>query len=326
MERNVPGLDRPPGGALSARTRVVCAGNAALDRTFAVFGAVHLGTSNPARVRYGFGGVARNVAENLARLGADVLLASQVGDDPAGRSLVADCSASGIDASGIAVSVSAPTAEYIAVIDAHGELVIGASETAAIEALTIETLAAAFRDDGLTAWTFAECNLPAPVLAALVKQRRAGGHRLAIDAVSIAKVCRLPRDLHGIDVLFLNLDEARAVLAAGPAPPDVLARALRVRGAGAVVLTNGARGAHVADAGGAVDVAAPKTVAVDVTGAGDALIAGTLFGLLDGESLADAVRTGTIVAALTVEAPTAVARTLSRSAVSAKRAQAAAPA
>jgi pseudouridine kinase len=32
------------------------------------------GTSNPARIRAGFGGVARNVAENLARLGQPVQL------------------------------------------------------------------------------------------------------------------------------------------------------------------------------------------------------------------------------------------------------------
>ena len=308
---------------MNARTRVVCAGNAALDRTFAVIGTVHLATSNPSHVRASFGGVARNVAENLARLGVDVLLATQVGDDAAGRSLVDDCIAAGIDASGVAVSAGTPTAEYIAVIDARSELVIGASETVSIDALTVATLASAFADDGRTAWTFADCNLPAPVLAALLAHRRAAAHRLAIDAVSIAKVQRLPRDIHGIDVLFLNADEARVVLGAGDdVTLEAMASALRERGAAAVVLTNGARGAHVADASGAAMVAAPSTVAVDVTGAGDALIAGTLYGLLEGEPLAAAVRTGTIVAALTVESPTTVSRTLSRASIDAKRAQA----
>ncbi len=65
---------------------------------------------------------------------------------------------------------------------------------------------------------------------------------LAIDAVSTAKALRLPRDLTGVDVLFANEDEARAMLGAdsGAGAPE-LARALHERGAAAVVLTRGAR-------------------------------------------------------------------------------------
>jgi pseudouridine kinase len=312
--------ERPP--APSGRDRVVCAGNAALDRTFAVHGPVHLATSNPSNVRSSFGGVARNVAENLARLGVDVTLATQVGDDLAGRSLLADCASAGVATRGIAMSSRYPTAEYVAIIDERRELVIGASETNVIDALTVETLAAAFRDDGRMAWTFADCNLPAAVLAAFLAQPRAAEHRLAIDAVSIAKVQRLPHDLHGIDVLFVNEDEARILLGAAAAR-DVLelAPAIVERGAGAVVLTRGAQGAIVFDGARTALVSAPVSRPVDVTGAGDALIAGTLFGLLHGEPLAAAVRTGTLVALLTIESPTTVSPTLDRAALDAQRAR-----
>jgi pseudouridine kinase len=67
----------------------------------------------------------------------------------------------------------------------------------------------------------------------------------------------------------------------------------------------------------------PRTTPVDVTGAGDALIAGTLFGLLAGERLADAVRTGTLVARLTIESAATVSRDLSATAVTTLRGQAA---
>jgi pseudouridine kinase len=67
----------------------------------------------------------------------------------------------------------------------------------------------------------------------------------------------------------------------------------------------------------------PAATPVDVTGAGDALIAGTLFGLLAGERLADAVRTGTLVARLTIESPATVSRGLTRAAIDASRAAAA---
>jgi pseudouridine kinase len=308
-------------GELSGRDRVVCAGNAALDRTFAVKGPVHLATSNPSQVRSSFGGVARNVAENLARLAVPVALATQIGSDAQGRALLDDCAALGIDVRGVAISPVHPTAEYVAIIDARSELVIGASETEAIDTLTYAMLAPALDADARSAWTFADCNLPAAVLAAVVAQPRAPGHRLAIDAVSIAKVQRLPRDLRGIDVLFVNADEARVLLGEGApecAPADI-AQALRERGAAAVVLTQGVAGAIVAQASGSVHVAVTPAECVDVTGAGDALIAGTLYGLLHDEALPLAVRTGTIVAGFTITSPTTVSRDLSRALVDAQR-------
>ena len=307
--------DAPP------RDRVVCAGNAALDRTFAVAGPVHLATSNPAHVRSSFGGVARNVAENLARLGVPVALATQIGSDAQGHALLDDCSALGMDVRGVAISGVHPTAEYVAIIDARSELVIGASETEAIDSLDFAMLAPALDAERRSAWTFADCNLPAPVLAAVVAQTRAPGHRLAIDAVSIAKVQRLPADLHGVDLLFVNADEGRVLLGDGVpdrAPAEV-AQALRARGAAAVVLTQGVAGAIVAEACGSVHVAVTPADCVDVTGAGDALIAGTLYGLLRGEPLTLAVRTGTIVAGLTITSPTTVSRALTPALVDAHR-------
>jgi len=300
--------------------RVVCVGNAALDRTFAVSGHVRLGTSNPADVRVSFGGVARNVAENLARLGVAVALVTQVGDDAGGRALRDDCAARGIDVRGVVLSAAHRTSEYAAIIDGRGELVIGASDTAAIDASTLATLGAAFDDDARTAWTFADCTLPAPLIAALLARRQAGGPPLAVDAVSTAKAQRLPRELHGLDLLFINEEEARAVLGAGTAR-DVagVGLALRERGVNAVVLTQGARGVVVVDGDGVVEIAVPRANPVDVTGAGDALVAGTLYGLLCGEALPAAVRTGTFAARLAIDSPATVSRAMSPAAVEALR-------
>jgi pseudouridine kinase len=301
---------------VTARDRVVCVGNAALDRTYALKGPAQLATSNPAILRPSFGGVARNVAENLARLGVPVALVTQVGDDAGGRALRADCAQNGVDVSGVIVTSAYPTAEYVAIVDPAGELVIGASATAAIDALSIALLGAAFDEDARTAWTFADCTLPAPVLAALLEDRRAGGPPLAVDVVSIARAERLPNDLRGLDLLFLNEDEARALLGPGAADDAAeLAQAVRRRGATAVVLTRGARGTIVAEGNATTRIAVVPATPVDVTGAGDALIAGTLFGLLRCEELPAAVRMGAQVAKLTIESPATVSRSLNRAAL-----------
>jgi len=123
--------------------------------------------------------------------------------------------------------------------------------------------------------------------------------------VSMAKVVRLPADLAGISVLFCNVFEARAWLARTGAYPqgDGLEVAARLRAAGAdsVVVTGGAGSVAVADADGLHDVPTTPATPVDETGAGDALVAGTLAATLAGRPLAEAVAAGTVVAALTVE-------------------------
>ena len=148
-------------------------------------------------------------------------------------------------------------------------------------------------------WLFADCNLPSDTLHALLDLSRSHSRLLAVDAVSVSKADRLPHDLHGIEVLFLNRDEARALTGESLAPSDA-ASALIERGANRVVLTCGAEGLIVAEASGTMPLPSDRAQIVDATGAGDALIAATLAGLAGGLLLADAARSGMIAARLTL--------------------------
>jgi pseudouridine kinase len=283
-------------------------GGAVVDRLVHLTGSPALGTSNPAVAVTGFGGVARNVAENLARLGVPVALISRVGDDPAGAALRAELAALGVDITAVAVTPEAATAEYVAVLGPDGELVIGAALTDILDRMSPADLDAGWPGSG---WAFLECNLPAPVLAHALDRAIAGGVSVAVDAVSAPKVTRLPEDLSGVGVLFCNRDEASAWLTAagsggGGLDDEALAARVHERGGCAVVLTRGAAGALVCDTGGLRPVAARPARLVDVTGAGDALVAGTLAGLLAGEALDGAVALGCAAAALAVESEQAV--------------------
>jgi sugar/nucleoside kinase (ribokinase family) len=84
---------------------IACIGGAHLDRHGVLHGPLVLGTSNPGAVHVAMGGVARNVAENLARLGERVTLVSRVGDDLAGRQVrehAAGCGWKGLSVEGLA--------------------------------------------------------------------------------------------------------------------------------------------------------------------------------------------------------------------------------
>jgi pseudouridine kinase len=178
---------------------------------------------------------------------------------------------------------------------------------AILETITVDDLQRAWSTLAGAAWVFADCNLPAPVLAWLRGRRVGARFRLAVDAVSARKVMRLEGDLSGIDVLFLNMQEAVALTGGdGSESPLALVATLQGRGAESVVLTVGSDGLLVADGHHRVSLPSIKANVVDVTGAGDALIAGTLSRLLDGDKLAEAARTGLLAAVLTIESEESV--------------------
>jgi len=285
--------------------QAVCVGGAVADRKYHLVAEPVGGTSNPARGTSAPGGVARNVAENLARLGVAVRLVSRVGDDDAGRALKRRLTAAGADVTHVTATRGFDTAEYVAVLDPAGDLVIGVAAMDVFAAISASDLERGLADGA--EWLFLDCNLPPALLEHGVALGRSGVG-VAVDAVSTVKVTRLPGDLSGIDLLFCNADEARAYLTqpSGTADDDEVAVRILEAGAGAVVLTRGAAGLVVADAAGVREHEAVPADVVDVTGAGDALVAGTLAALLDGHGLDDAAAAGARLAALTVACPETV--------------------
>jgi pseudouridine kinase len=153
-------------------------------------------------------------------------------------------------------------------------------------------------------------------------RRLSGGFRVALEPGSAVSAAELPASLAGVDVVFMNEAEAAAYLGVRSIAVPQAALALVERGAARAVVTRGERGCVVAD-GGIVEVAAVPATPVDVTGAGDAVIAGALSGLVRGASLVEAVRVGAVLAALTVETMGSVRADLSPELIEARRAPAA---
>jgi pseudouridine kinase len=284
---------------------MVCAGGAVVDLKVHLRAPSVLGSSNPGSASTSFGGVARNVAQGLAGLlaGTDVRvdLVSAVGDDAAGADLLAHLGRCGIGAGHVKVLAGEATAQYVAVLEPGGDLTIGAAAMSVLDRVDAAALDAAWPVRG---WLFCDGNLSAAVLRHILRRARESGTPVTFDAVSTAKVTRLPADLRGLGLLCCNLDEGRAWLThhgLDPIEDDVLlARRLRAAGADAVLLTRGEAGLIVVD-DLAEEVPAAPARPIDVTGAGDALIAGTLAALIGGATLSAAARAGADRAARTVE-------------------------
>ncbi len=290
--------------------RVVCVGGGVLDRKYRARGPIVPGSSNPVGGAQSYGGVARNVAENLGRLGAACAFVSALGDDETAKGLLGHLSAAGVDVSGVERIGGGRTAEYLALLSESGELEIALADMDIFEALSPALLERHLPKLQGAAWVFADCNLPAESLLYLLELRQRSSFKLALDPVSVAKSARLPASLEGLDLLFLNRDEAQTLT--GETLLERMLDELQARGAGQVVLSLGEAGLRVSSAEGVIQMPAPFTEVTDVTGAGDALIAGTLYRLLEGESVLEACRTGQRLAQLTLSTSHSVFPTLSR--------------
>jgi pseudouridine kinase len=267
--------------------RVTVFGAVAMDTRLQSRGPVVPATSNPVAAGERPGGVGHNLATTLAGLGVAVTLASRIGADATGDALVAGLTAAGIATDAVTRSTTRPTARYWAVIEPTGELALGLADMAVLDELEPEILAPAMAVPA-DAW-LVDCNLPAASIAHLLENPQRPT-LVAVDTVSTAKAPRIAPHLARIDLLFTNEAEALALLGAAGA------QALRAAGAATVVMSRGAHGLEIADAAGLRHLPALAVATRDVTGAGDALAAATLYALLAGFDLGLAARVGRLAA------------------------------
>jgi pseudouridine kinase len=294
---------------LSKKDRLVCIGGSTIDTQLVTEQRIEFKTSNPVTTVHNFGGVARNVAENAARLGVDVSLISFVGDDENGRSLIAHLKGLGVDTSNVAVRPDYRTATYTSVTKGH-EHVVGFSDMEIFDKLSAEFLDRLAQHFVSATWVFADCNLPASVLSALIQRKKGGRFLLALDAVSTAKAPRLPRNLQGVDALFLREEEARSY-SQKELDAQGLAREIASRGAQNVAVISRDFSVVVASGENITFIPAPRTDILDPAGANDSLVGTALAQLLQGSEFVPAVKQGTVGAAITSEVSSRVHPALS---------------
>lgn len=282
-----------------------------VDHKVQTSGALRRGTSNPVSSSASAGGVARNVAESLARLGCQVSLLSVTGDDAAGDRLREELDTLGVDLSHVVRSPHRPTASYTAVLESGGTLSLGLADMDVMAELDVDwaAQAASFLAEH-DYWVIDANLLPATLERLLADENRTA--RVVAEPVSIVKSERLRPVLSRLDVLFPDKGEA-AALSGLPSRTieDVPAAAARLRsmGPGAVIVSLGPGGVYVDDGPRLEFVPAlPSENVVDVTGAGDALVAGWLYGELEG--VADPVRYGLAAASLALESTRSVSASL----------------
>ncbi|MDD2925573.1 PfkB family carbohydrate kinase [Rhodoferax sp.] len=260
--------------------------------------------SNPGVIRSSPGGVARNVAENLARLGVATRLLAAVGDDPYGHSLLEATQKAGVDVQGCWILPGKTTSTYVSLHGPAGDLAVAVNDMRILACLTPERLAPRADRVRHAAALVVDCNLTADALAWVFANR--GDTPVFVDAVSAFKCPRIAPWLDQVHTLKVNRQEAQALCGfdvQSDADIERAAQWLHTQGVQQVVLSLGARGVYWSDKDTAHGWQGTLPAAVvNVTGGGDALMAGLVHGFMSQQSLAESIPFALACAALTLSA------------------------
>lgn len=284
---------------------VLAIGAAGLDVVARIDGESQAEISSPARIRTSYGGAARNVAENLARLGQPVSLFSILGADQNGDGLLAYTQSSGVDMSHIHRTNRHPTAFYMAVLEESGQKRLTLDDMRILEELTDSYLAYHQESFQSAALIFIDANLPAAAMQSVFQLAEHYKIPVCADPTSPHLASRLFPYLGQLRMVCPNAREAAALTGRQFAPSDQesaveVARSLVSKGSQLAIVTLGEYGLCYATSETSGHIPAIHTSVYDPIGAGDALIAAVIFALLNGIEIDDATRLGIAAASLTL--------------------------
>lgn len=254
------------------------------------------------------GGCALNTASVLVRLGLAAGAAGKVGDDALGGYLLTLLDERGVDRDGVLSDPAVSTSATVVLVDSSGERTFlhlpGANASLRADELDRSYL---FSGRGLhLAGALVMEALDGEPGAGLLAEARARGLVTSLDTVwdATGRWERVLPALPHVDLFAPSLPEGRAIT--GKQEPAAVASWLRERGVGAVVLKRGPVGCYVSGDGFEGAVEAFPVAAVDGTGAGDAFVAGLIYGSLAGWPLERSAHFANAVGALATTAVGAV--------------------
>ena len=268
--------------------------------------------SNPGRVRFSAGGVVRNIAENLSRLGIQTELITATGSGMDGQFIRNNCINSGIGTKHSLILEEEISSTYLALMDHDGDMSLALSEMETVSRITpayLKTKKAVISDADIIV---ADTNLSSEALEFLAFNFP--DSRLCIDPVSVTKAKKIRPLLRRIHTLKMNRLEAESICGFQVESPVELKQAgefLLNKGVRHIFITSGDKGIFWADMEDNGVFTPPAVPVINATGAGDAFTAGVVFSTLQEYSIEETLRFSSALAGITIAGETAVSSAVS---------------
>jgi len=304
-------------------SRVVCVGGSVIDiiAKSSSKEKMIIGTSNPGKVFKSDGGVGRNVAEVLGRLGDKPLFYTSIGKDDGGEGILSRLADCGVLTSGASVSFAdGASASYVALLDDESDLVGGIADMDANQQIPTPSVEAL---SGVE-FVLIDSNAPSRVMIESASNAAKAGASVFFEPTSVPKakqICENDSFIKNVSYAFPNEDELFAMSdtpVEGESVSDDLEHVkhaasnllgrMRSDSSAHVVVTLGPRGVLLASKSGGPDSIVEHTLfpaeaisKVSSNGAGDTLCGAFIHALLNGADEKQAVRFGMKAAILSLQ-------------------------
>lgn len=251
-----------------------------------------LNDSNPGKVYLSPGGVSRNIAENLRRLGVNVELITIFGNDGYAHSIKRNCYSLGIGVDYSETIEDGRTSTYLFVNNHWGDMEIGISDMEIYKHMTPKYLSIRLDLINDSAACVVDTNIPTESLKYLMDNVTVP---IFLDTVSTKKTEKIKPFIHNIFALKPNRIEAEILSGIRIDSEEDYKRATDLilsKGIKRVYLSLGADGVYYNDGVSQGHFQVVPGEIVNTTGSGDSFMAAVLWSYLNGLSFQDSTKAG----------------------------------
>lgn len=264
--------------------------------------------SNPGKVHMAFGGVGRNITENIARLGGDVAMLSVIGDDQMGLAAKKELEQLGVDTSCIQVLEGENTAMYLSILDDRKDMELALCDMDIIEAITPQVLEenkAFLKKSEMVAL---DGNLSESLMEYATDMLE--GTALFYDPVSAAKAIKAKNFIGRFHSIKPNIMEAEILTDMKIESEEDVRKAAQIfidKGVKRVFITLNKDGVYYRDEHGEGFIRPKEDLkVVSATGAGDSFSATIMLGYVNGKTAEETARMGMAASSIAMESARAV--------------------
>jgi pseudouridine kinase len=237
--------------------------------------------SNIGTVKISLGGVGRNIAENLVRLGVETRLISVVGDDEYGQKILEDARQIGLSMQDSLTIKGATSSIYLCILDEANDMALAVNRMDIYDLMTVDFIKSKKHVIENASLCILDTNIPADVLEYVLSTFR--NTIFFLDAVSTAKAEKV-KDLIGyFHTVKPNRLEAEVLSGIAIRDEHDLKKAsevLHAKGVRQVFISLGKDGVFCSTPTETYQMKAPNVRIVNATGAGDAFLAALALGYL----------------------------------------------
>ncbi|CAM3105205.1 carbohydrate kinase family protein [Streptobacillus ratti] len=251
-------------------------GGANIDIQGFSYNSIILNDSNPGKIEKGFGGVARNITENLSHLNLNTKFIAPIGDDEFSISLLNYMNNKKVDMSHCLIIPNESLSTYLSVLNDENEMIVAIASMSILEKLDIDYIKSKETHIKDADVLVIDTNLRQDVIEYISTFDK----KLIVDLVSTTKAKKIRNILNKIHSIKPNKIEAELLTGIEIKDEESMILAsqkLLNQGIKNVYITLGKDGVFYMNKEKHGLINNPKIKAVDITGAGDSFTAGIAY-------------------------------------------------